>query len=137
MCDLPCVHILNHNARRPRALWYYNALGLTNEGVRYICFILDVTVINEHLAISCGKSVIRIILEKGFLMNMRRTDISLLDPRCHPTDNGTHFLFTTNLTSCGMRLMSSESAFIYMNVIKEVPSEGIITRMAEVDIPFR
>ena len=95
-------------------------------------------VVNEHLAISCGKMMIRVILEKSVLCgSMRRTDLRLNDPRCLPTDNGTHFLFETNLTSCGTKMMATENAFVYMNTIQERPTEGIITRLAEVDIPFR
>jgi len=95
-------------------------------------------VINEHLAISCGKMLIRVVLDKRFLMGMmRRTDLRLNDARCLPKDNGTHFLFETNLTSCGTKMMATENAFVYMNTIQERPSEGIITRLAEVDIPFR
>lgn len=81
--------------------------------------------------------LIQVILDKTFLMGMRRTDVRLNDPRCLPTDNGTHFLFQTNLTSCGTKLITTDNAFIYENTIQEKPSRGIITRLADVDIPFR
>ena len=68
---------------------------------------------------------------------MGRRDLRLNDPSCLPRDNGTHFLFETNLTSCGTKMMATENAFVYMNTIQERPTEGIITRLAEVDIPFR
>lgn len=81
--------------------------------------------------------LIRVVLNKAFLMGMRRTDVRLNDPSCLPTDNGTHFLFETNLTSCGTKMMNTDNAFIYENTIQEKPTESIITRLAEVDIPFR
>lgn len=77
------------------------------------------------------------ILDKSFLMGMRRTDVRLNNPKCLPTDNGTHFLFQTNFTSCGTKLIDTDNFFIYENTIQEKPPQGIITRLADVDIPFR
>lgn len=104
----------------------------------FVCvFVFSLQVINEHLAISCGKTLIQVILDKSFLMGMRRTDVRLNNPKCLPTDNGTHFLFQTNFTSCGTKLIDTDNFFIYENTIQEKPPQGIITRLADVDIPFR
>lgn len=81
--------------------------------------------------------LIQVVLSKAYLMGMRRTDVRLNDPKCLPKDNGTHFLFETNLTSCGTKMVVADNAFIYENTIQERPTEGIITRMPDVDIPFR
>ena len=80
--------------------------------------------------------LIQVVLSKTFLVGMRRTDVRLNDPRCLPKDNGTHFLFETDLKSCG-KTIATDNFFIYENTIQERPTESIITRMADVDIPFR
>ena len=81
--------------------------------------------------------LIQVVLSKAFLMGMRRTDVRLNDLRCLPKDNGTHFLFETDLKSCGTKMIATDNFFIYENTIQERPTESIITRMADIDIPFR
>jgi hypothetical protein len=80
-----------------------------------------------------------IIVRHGFFMGMTREDLNLIDPKCKPKRNGTHFIFTTGLTECGTEMTKTPEAFVYKNVIRERPPSrnSMITRLHDVDIPFR
>ncbi|XP_015750953.1 PREDICTED: signal peptide, CUB and EGF-like domain-containing protein 2 [Acropora digitifera] len=145
-CELG-TDLCNGNAFCTNNIGLYQCSCLQGyQGDGYDCRELEETigagqgfkVVNEHMAISCGKMVIQVILDKAVFMGMmRRTDLHLNDPSCVPLDNGTHFLFETNLTSCGTKMISTDNAFVYTNTIQERPPQSIITRLADVDIPFR
>lgn len=72
-------------------------------------------------------------------MGMGRNDVNLVNPKCKPKRNATHFIFSTGLTECGTLMTQTPEAFVYKNVIRERPADpdDMITRLHHVDIPFR
>lgn len=80
-----------------------------------------------------------IVVRKQLFMGMGPNDVNLLDPKCKPKQNITHFIFSTGLTDCGTQMKQTPEAFVYRNVIQERPTspDSMITRLHHVDIPFR
>ncbi|EDO49417.1 predicted protein [Nematostella vectensis] len=100
---------------------------------------VNITHINNDVAIGCGKKEMMIIVRREFFLGMSKDDVNLNEPSCKPQENGTHYIFKTSLTGCGTGMTKTKDAFVYKNVIRERPpsASDLITRLHDIEVPFR
>ena len=80
-----------------------------------------------------------ITLPKLLLLGLNREHITLRDVNCVATETETHYILTTSLTGCGTTARHRNGAVVYSNTVLEIPvaDDAIITRVREIEIPFK
>ena len=80
-----------------------------------------------------------ITLPKSLLLGLNREHVTLRDVNCVATETETHYTLTTALTSCGTTARHRKGAMVYSNTVLEIPvaDDAIITRVREIEIPFK
>lgn len=80
----------------------------------------------------------QIDVERGVLNGFKPIHLRLNNRSCIATANETHFSLVAPLMGCGTDSSHTNEAVVYSNNVQEdeVDSEGVITRMPELLIPF-
>ena len=80
-----------------------------------------------------------ITLPKSLLLGLNREHVTLRDVNCVATERESHYTLTTALTGCGSTARHRKGAVVCSNTVLEIPvaDDAIITRVREIEIPFK
>ncbi|KAM4744348.1 uncharacterized protein FYW61_000454 [Anableps anableps] len=104
------------------------------------CVVVKVThstIMQGRASVQCLPNKMTVALEKASMPDISEEFLSLRDPSCTLTTNGTHILGTMSFSTCGTKLEDKGDYIVFKNEIHSIElSNEVIIRRNKVKIDF-
>nr|AFM78689.1 hypothetical proteins [Haliotis diversicolor]AFM78690.1 hypothetical protein [Haliotis diversicolor] len=116
------------------------------DGYRCECPDVELDLSSDHHScvatgesISCTSQSMTIGFDKGHFPGLHAQHVTLTDPTCRATSNGTHVIVTAPLGGCGTKSTNLGGKIMYANVVKsrEEVIDGVISHVRDIEVPFQ
>ncbi|XP_067683540.1 oncoprotein-induced transcript 3 protein-like isoform X2 [Haliotis asinina] len=90
-------------------------------------------------SVSCTSESMTISFDKGHFPGLHAQHVTLTDPTCRATSNGTHVIVTAPLGRCGTKSTNLGGKIMYANVVKSRQEviDGVISHVRDIEVPFQ